>query len=680
MQVWVHPVDLAAPGNEAHGGALGGAAAATADRAGAPWTGLASAAAAAAGDDGGAAPRPRQRDVLVLAAAHGLVGAVLLRPFDLCVDMHVAGASGASVRQRGGARCARLEDGRGVARARNGAARPRVPFAPPRAAVACSGQLEGVAAAEWLQQVHAHLGFDLATSLRASTPLSTYSPAALPALAAHWAAAARHAGLAAAAAAAAAPQLRTHGSFVPAAATTTTAGRRRQREGSGDGGAPADGSPQVPDSPAGRAAAATRANPITGSPLGKSMTLARMLLQRAGSSRHTGSSTRSPRGPAAAPLHPSGSSGQASSSLPPLASRTVSAPTHDPHHAGRSAASPHTPGSAAAAAATDWAGGSSPGTPGAPPDLLSPFAAAATALQPLLVPHVAAPPPLDVAAPPSPASPPLPSALSTAPSAAGGGLSASPLGPAAAAAAAGALPAGSVALVLDHAARRLLVVLDKLPAGSSALLAAAWPVLAACHARLRAAGGGGGGVLVPPKHSRLCLTLGQLERLAALRAPPEAGLRLGHADSAPWHLHPELAPVAAMEEVRREAPPCGALGRASMCFFMLAWCMLLRQGANDGEADRGMSRSNKADEPVARTGAKMCCPRLACRLQVVLQVPLPAHLAAGGPAAPGAAAWFVSGQRDAASSCEVLVLHRGDVNEVVVQQQARLLLEQHRVD
>jgi hypothetical protein len=71
-------------------------------------------------------------------------------------------------------------------------------------------------------------------------------------------------------------------------------------------------------------------------------------------------------------------------------------------------------------------------------------------------------------------------------------------------------------------------------------------------ARVRLHFGRGRDVAVdlPPKHSRLCMTLGQIERLSALRAPREGGQRLGSADSAPWQYHPELANLALAEQVR----------------------------------------------------------------------------------------------------------------------------------
>lgn len=60
------------------------------------------------------------------------------------------------------------------------------------------------------------------------------------------------------------------------------------------------------------------------------------------------------------------------------------------------------------------------------------------------------------------------------------------------------------------------------------------------------------GSAVPP----LWLTLGQLEKLADLRAPCESGQRLGSADPTPWRFHPELAPFSGASNVTMTLNAC----------------------------------------------------------------------------------------------------------------------------
>lgn len=109
--------------------------------------------------------------------------------------------------------------------------------------------------------------------------------------------------------------------------------------------------------------------------------------------------------------------------------------------------------------------------------------------------------------------------------------------------------ASPAVLLYQPSGARLSLISGDVPCGSAAAAAEVWTSVADCRARL----GKGQQVAVapPPKHSRLCMTLGQIERLSALRAPREGGQRLGSADSAPWQYHPELASLASVAQVGR---------------------------------------------------------------------------------------------------------------------------------
>ncbi|KAG1656630.1 hypothetical protein FOA52_008635 [Chlamydomonas sp. UWO 241] len=59
-------------------------------------------------------------------------------------------------------------------------------------------------------------------------------------------------------------------------------------------------------------------------------------------------------------------------------------------------------------------------------------------------------------------------------------------------------------------------------------------------------------VSAPPKHSRLCMTIQQIEQLSATRSQREGGQKLGSADAAPWTYHPEVAGLAGAQQVTRK--------------------------------------------------------------------------------------------------------------------------------
>jgi len=112
-------------------------------------------------------------------------------------------------------------------------------------------------------------------------------------------------------------------------------------------------------------------------------------------------------------------------------------------------------------------------------------------------------------------------------------------------------------MVYQPSSSSLTCLSGDLPTASPAFATEVWSAIADCRAQF----GRGQQLAVapPPKHSRLCLTLGQIERQSALRAPREGGQRLGSADPAPWQYHPELASLATVQQVTLQLhTPVGA--------------------------------------------------------------------------------------------------------------------------
>ena len=58
-------------------------------------------------------------------------------------------------------------------------------------------------------------------------------------------------------------------------------------------------------------------------------------------------------------------------------------------------------------------------------------------------------------------------------------------------------------------------------------------------------------ISAPPRHSRLCMTIQQIEQLSATMSQREGGQRLGSADTAPWQYHPEVAGLSTAHQVTR---------------------------------------------------------------------------------------------------------------------------------
>lgn len=99
--------------------------------------------------------------------------------------------------------------------------------------------------------------------------------------------------------------------------------------------------------------------------------------------------------------------------------------------------------------------------------------------------------------------------------------------------------------------RVVLLHLICFPAGDVPHLGMAaeiWSIISACRAMF---GSGGMAVTAPPRHSRLCMTIQQIEQLSATRSQREGGQRLGSADAAPWQYHPEVAALANAQQVTR---------------------------------------------------------------------------------------------------------------------------------
>ena len=80
------------------------------------------------------------------------------------------------------------------------------------------------------------------------------------------------------------------------------------------------------------------------------------------------------------------------------------------------------------------------------------------------------------------------------------------------------------------------------------MAAEVWSIISSCRAVF---GNGGVAVSAPPRHSRLCMTIQQIEQLSATRSQREGGQRLGSADAAPWQYHPEVASLANTQQLTR---------------------------------------------------------------------------------------------------------------------------------
>lgn len=158
----------------------------------------------------------------------------------------------------------------------------------------------------------------------------------------------------------------------------------------------------------------------------------------------------------------------------------------------------------------------------------------------------------------------------------------------------------AVPAVLLHVPATSTVALvsgDLPPAATPALCAEVWAAIAAVRAQFGKAQRMA--VAPPPKHSRLTLTLGQIERLSALRAPREGGQRLGDADSAPWQYHPELASLATVQQATLQLRT--AVGAGTVPWFVTG--RLLAGGeelfcVHSADVDEG----DVLDDVVAREG------------------------------------------------------------------------------
>jgi hypothetical protein len=75
-----------------------------------------------------------------------------------------------------------------------------------------------------------------------------------------------------------------------------------------------------------------------------------------------------------------------------------------------------------------------------------------------------------------------------------------------------------------------------------------WAAISACRDVF---GNGSLAVSAPPRHSRLCMTIQQIEQLSATLSQREGGQRLGRADAAPWQYHPEVAGLSTTHQVTR---------------------------------------------------------------------------------------------------------------------------------
>ncbi len=78
-------------------------------------------------------------------------------------------------------------------------------------------------------------------------------------------------------------------------------------------------------------------------------------------------------------------------------------------------------------------------------------------------------------------------------------------------------------------------------------------------------------VSAPPRHSRLCMTIQQIERLSATRSQREGGQRLGSADAQPWQYHPEVAGLSSTQQVTRRLECArGLLGPRAPAWYVTA--------------------------------------------------------------------------------------------------------------
>lgn len=77
-----------------------------------------------------------------------------------------------------------------------------------------------------------------------------------------------------------------------------------------------------------------------------------------------------------------------------------------------------------------------------------------------------------------------------------------------------------------------------------------------------------------PGPRRLCLTLDQIDQLAAARSQREGGERLGTADSLPWQYHPELASVSDVQQMTVKlscGPPAAPAGLPTRASMQVCW-------------------------------------------------------------------------------------------------------------
>ncbi|GAX82402.1 hypothetical protein CEUSTIGMA_g9830.t1 [Chlamydomonas eustigma] len=73
-----------------------------------------------------------------------------------------------------------------------------------------------------------------------------------------------------------------------------------------------------------------------------------------------------------------------------------------------------------------------------------------------------------------------------------------------------------------------------------------WSTIAACRHLFSSSSVA---VSAPPRHSRLCMTIQQIEQLSATRSQREGGQKLGSADASPWQYHPEVAGLSSMQQI-----------------------------------------------------------------------------------------------------------------------------------
>ncbi|MEW5304341.1 MAG: hypothetical protein WDW36_006958 [Sanguina aurantia] len=104
-------------------------------------------------------------------------------------------------------------------------------------------------------------------------------------------------------------------------------------------------------------------------------------------------------------------------------------------------------------------------------------------------------------------------------------------------------PAGTAFMVSVDARQGVVKYSGDVP--SSQVLQQVWGHISACRARFAARDMAL--VEAPPKPTRLCMTVEEIEQLSAVHSQREGGQRLGTADPSPWRYHPELASLAKMQ-------------------------------------------------------------------------------------------------------------------------------------